>query len=311
MDYRKTVESALQGDTDAFGALYKETFRDMFYIAQKYVKSAEDAEDVLQDAYVKAFRNLSSLRDLDSFPVWLGRIVANTAKNMLVKKNPILFSQIEKENEDGDSFLYEVEDEKIDYQPELNYTRQETQELVRELIDSLSDEQRMCILMFYLDNQSIRDIAKTFSISENTVKSRLNYGRKALKKKAEEMEKKGYKLYSVSVLPLLLYLLKTERSSAEFAEAAAKAMRSGFQKTMKTLGNTFQSGSIQETGNAVKYTAEKAGKGALKLTAKKIIIAVIATAGIGAGAAVILHSINSNSTVPSVQVKVAETQPRP
>ena len=63
------------------------------------------------------------------------------------------------ENEDGDLFEYEIEDEKAQYQPERNYTQKETQELVHELIDSLSDEQRLCILMYHLDDQSIKDIA--------------------------------------------------------------------------------------------------------------------------------------------------------
>lgn len=317
MNYRQAVEAALQGDADAFGALYEKTYGDMYYIAQKYVKNAADAEDVLQDAYVKAFRSLSSLRDPDSFPGWLGRIVANTAKNMLARKNPILFSEIEKENEDGDSYLYDVEDDNIDYQPELNYTRQETQMLVRELIDSLSDEQRMCILMFYLDNQSIRDIAETFSISENTVKSRLNYGRKVLKKKAEDLQKKGYKLYSVAALPLLLYLLRMERNSAEFAQAAQASMRAGLQRNGAALqrngaalqgtpgnGPQVQGGNLG-TGSAVKKAAVK---GSLKLTARKVIIAAIATAGIGAGTAAVLHYVNGNMSVPSIQREVAESQ---
>ena len=52
-----------------------------------------------------------------TFPAWLGRIVANTAKNMLVKKKPDLFSELEKENEDGDEFVFQIEDENTSYQP--------------------------------------------------------------------------------------------------------------------------------------------------------------------------------------------------
>lgn len=63
-------------------------------------------------------------------------------------------------------------------QPELSYIKEETKELVHYLLDELSDEQRMSILMFHIENASISEIAQAMDCSENTVKSRLNYGRK-------------------------------------------------------------------------------------------------------------------------------------
>lgn len=70
------------------------------------------------------------------------------------------------------------------------------------MIDTLSAEQRMCVLMFHFENMSISEIAQTMNCSENTVKSRLNYGRKNLKVKVEELQKKGYRLYSVAPIPM-------------------------------------------------------------------------------------------------------------
>ncbi|NCC45331.1 MAG: sigma-70 family RNA polymerase sigma factor, partial [Clostridia bacterium] len=142
----------------------------------------------------------------------LGMIVANTAKNMLKKKNPLLFSDVAVDEND-ENFEYQIEDENIDNQPETAYTRQETQELVHELIDSLSEEQRVCILMFHIEGASISEIAETLNCSDNTVKSRLNYGRKNLKAKAEELQKKGYKLYSIAPVTLFLYLLHSEETA--------------------------------------------------------------------------------------------------
>lgn len=63
-------------------------------------------------------------------------------------------------------------------QPELSYIKEETKELVHYLLDGLSDEQRMSILMFHIENASVSEIAQAMDCSENTVKSRLNYGRK-------------------------------------------------------------------------------------------------------------------------------------
>lgn len=234
------MEAALQGNANAFSALYESTQNNMYYLALKYMKNPDDAKDVLQDAYIKAWQSLPTLKDPEHFPAWLGRIVANTAKNMLVKKKPDLFSELEKENEDGDEFVFQIEDENTSYQPELNYTQKETQILVRELIDSLSDEQRFCILMYHLEGQSIKEIAETLDVSENTVKSRLNYGRKALKNKAEELKKKGYQLYSIAPLPLLLYLLRSESKSPAFTHAAKTVMLSRKETIMQHAGQSVQ-----------------------------------------------------------------------
>lgn len=220
MNYKPAVEAALNGDDSGFSFLYKVTYRNMYYMALKYLKDEDAAQDVLQDAYLKAWKSLGTLKEPNNFPAWLGRIVASTAKNQLVRKNPVLFSETEQENEDGDAFVYEIEDDSGQYQPELKYSVEETQTLVREMIDSLSDEQRICVIMYYLDGQSVRGIAEALEISENTVKSRLFYSRKALKKKAEELQKRGYDLYGVSPIFLLLRLLETEQSSSAVTAAA-------------------------------------------------------------------------------------------
>lgn len=98
MNYKPAVEAALKGDDSGFSFLYEVTYRNMYYVALKYLKNEDAAQDVLQDAYLKAWKSLDTLKDPDNFPAWLGRIVANTAKNQLVKKNPVLFSETEQEN---------------------------------------------------------------------------------------------------------------------------------------------------------------------------------------------------------------------
>ncbi len=219
MNYTEAVQLALDGDERGFGFLYENTYKSKLYLSLQYMKNKADAEDVLQDAYVKAFTNLQYLKDPDKFSSWLGQIVANTARNALVKKNPVLFSNVPTEPEEDDSFEEQIEDENVSNQPELSYTREETRQMVQELIDSLSDEQRMCILMYHMEDMPIKDIAAALDCSESTVKSRLNYGRKNLKAKAEEMQKKGYNLYSLAPLALLLLLLHTD-AQAMYTEPA-------------------------------------------------------------------------------------------
>lgn len=95
-----------------------EEHKSKYYLALQYMKNKEAAEDVLQDAYLKAFANLKKLQEPEAFEKWLGVIVANTAKNTLAKKNPILFADLT-ENEDGKEFTYEVKDENPKNQPEI------------------------------------------------------------------------------------------------------------------------------------------------------------------------------------------------
>ena len=212
MNYSEAVRLAKEGNEEGYTFLYENTYKSKLYLAIKYMKNEEAAEDVLQDAYIRAFTKLDTLENPETFPAWLGQIVANTAKNELKKNNPLLFADVA-QDEEGESFEFQIEDDNLEVQPEKAYTRQETQMLVHELIDGLSEEQRICILMFHIEGLSIHEIAETLGCSENTVKSRLNYGRKNIKDKAEELKKKGYELYSIAPFPLLLFLLRSEESS--------------------------------------------------------------------------------------------------
>ena len=195
MDYQQAIELAKAGKEEGFQFLYESTYKSKYYLAVKYAKDEQAAQDILQEAYLKAFTRLDQLEKPEAFPGWLGTIVGNLAKNYLQKKNPLLFSDIAA-NDQEEPFEYEIKDETRDYQPELSYTRQETQQLVHEMINSLSEEQRVCILMYEIEGIPIKEIARALDCSENTVKSRLNYGRKNLKKQAEELQRKGYKLFA-------------------------------------------------------------------------------------------------------------------
>lgn len=345
MDYKKAVEAALKGNESAFSALYESTQRDMYYIALKYMKNEEDAMDVLQDSYIKAWQSLVTLKDPASFRAWFGRIVANTAKNALAKKRPMLFSQLEGENDEGEQFALDIEDEKSEFQPERSYTQKETQELVHELIDSLSDEQRLCILMYHLDDQSIKDIAETFGISENTVKSRLLYGRKAIKAKAEELQKKGYQLYTVAPVVFFLYLLDSEKASTVFAataNAVMQAQKTGILESAKASGNgagaaessaadhgtetvshSGSSGSASRSGRSTSSsgntgrTAVSAGRKVGQTAAKQAFIhtaagkaaaVAVAVAVIGGGGAAAYHFVGQNQAGEEQQTTVEANQ---
>lgn len=264
MDFNTAVQNAMQGDSESFAFLYNSTYYNMLYIAMKYVKNQQDAEDIVQDSYIKARMNMNMLKNPEKFNSWLGCIVANTSVNYLKKKKPLIFSAVGGEDHDGESFVYEIQDDNETYQPEQAYSKEEIKSLVREMVDSLSDEQRMCVMMYHFDGQSIRAIADSMGCSENTVKSRLYYGRNALRKKMEKLKAQGYQLYAITPIPFLLYLLKAEKALPETQTIAKDAMDrhanggrndGSLRKASKQAANDVVKDSVKET---VKETAQQA-----------------------------------------------------
>lgn len=283
MTYTEAINLARAGEERGYGFLYEKTYKSKYYLALQYMKNEEEAEDVLQEAYIKAFSKLDTLENPEAFQGWLGMIVANTAKNMLAKKRPLLFSDLAVDDE-GEQFEYQIEDDDLEVQPELSYTRQETKELVHELIDSLSEEQRLCILMFHIEGIPISEIARAMDCSENTVKSRLNYGRKNLRMKAEDLQKKGYKLYSVAPLPLFLMLLRSEETYL-----AAEGILSAAGKLV--ADQVFASLSFEGATLATAEAAKETAKGVSGEAAKTAGSAAKAKGALGAaGKAGILHT---------------------
>lgn len=283
MTYTEAINLAKAGEERGYGFLYEKTYKSKYYLTLQYMKNEEEAEDVLQEAYIKAFSKLDTLENPEAFQGWLGMIVANTAKNMLAKKRPLLFSDLAVDDE-GEAFEYQIEDDDLEVQPELSYTRQETKELVHELIDSLSEEQRLCILMFHIEGIPISEIARAMDCSENTVKSRLNYGRKNLRMKAEDLQKKGYKLYSVAPLPLFLMLLRSEEKAL-----AAEGILSAAGRLV--ADQVFTSLSSGEGVLATTETVTEAVKGMSKEATKTAGSAVKAKGTLGAAGKVgIFHT---------------------
>lgn len=83
MTYTQAVEKACNGDSTGFEFLYDTTKNNKYYLALKYVKDEEAAKDVLQEAYIRAWKNLDKLKEPEKFDSWLAQIVVNTAKNEL------------------------------------------------------------------------------------------------------------------------------------------------------------------------------------------------------------------------------------
>ena len=184
--FKNTTEAAvaaINGDRDAFSYIYDKTYPEKYSIALRYMKNPADADDVISDSYVKALEKIHTLKDPTRIEMWLSQIVARTALDALKKKKPMLFSSMT--NTIDQQPLWEIQNENVEIQPELSYMMKEKEALINQMIDSLPDEQRICVLMHYVAEMPTEEIAQILECPKGTVLSRLNYARKALKKKLE------------------------------------------------------------------------------------------------------------------------------
>ena len=219
---KELVGKAAEGDQQAIAVLYERTNRKAYYLALQLVKDQDQAQDILQDAYLKVFTNLGMLQQPENFQGWLDTIVINKSKDYLKKKKPVLFSQMAV-GEEADSEP-DFEDESGYFSPEKRVDYGETKRLIQEMIDRLPEAQRMAVVLYYLENLPVARIAKIMECSEGTVKSRLNYGRKSIKEQVLALEKKGTKLYCMPLVPFLYWMFRQQVLSAVVPGAVGAAV---------------------------------------------------------------------------------------
>lgn len=286
-DLKHLVELSKKGDQQAIAQLYEQTSRRAYYLAKQLVKDEDQAQDIVQDAYVKVFTNLPLLEQVENFQGWLNTIVVNRSKDYLKKKKPMLFSQMVSEEDEGSELDFEDEggyfspDQKVDYA--------ETKRLIQGMIDRLPQEQRMAIVLFYLEEMPVKQIARVMECSEGTVKSRLNYGRKAIKAQVLELEKKGTKLYCVPFIPFLYWLFRQQVLSTVVPGAVGKAAVAAGVAAAGKAGAASGGAAGAASGSAAAGAAV-AGKTISAKAAAVIAAACIGAGGVGAGAGVYLHS---------------------
>ena len=210
------VQKARENDQEALAEIYKISSPAVYKTIWVLIKDEDTVYDILQDTYVKAFTRLDQLQNPDKLIPWLKMIANNLAKDWLKKSKPVFFTDVRSE-----------------LNPEMAMDQQEAKRLVMEILDHLPEDQRVVIGMFYYEEMSVKDIAQTLGVSENTVKSRLSYGRRKIKEQVLDLEKRGTKLYSVAPFVFFLYLLgKADKVSAEpmVQKALPDVMQSYFRE---------------------------------------------------------------------------------
>ena len=254
------VEQARAGDQQAYTALYEATSQTVYRTVHAMVRSEELTLDIQQDVYVQAFTHLDRLSDPEKFLPWIRTIAVNQTRTVLRREQPILFSELEELSE---ADAADVPDRNPEVSPELALDQKETSRLVHEILDGLTDAQRMLVGMYYYEQIPVKQIAEDLGVSQGSVKSQLFRSRKKVEAEVRRLEKKGVKLYGLSPLPFLLGLLRNERLEAE-------------------AGKKVLAAAVNE---AVKPAALHVGRAFFETLAGKLVLGVLAAGVIGGGAA--------------------------
>ena len=225
------VTKAQSGDNGAMEQLFSAFYNDVYYFALKTVKDSDTACDITQEAFLEVIRTIGELKEPAAFVTWMKQITYHQCTRYFKKKKEVLVE----EDEDGNTVFDTLADESEDSIPSEVLEKEDFRKTILGIINELTEEQRSAVMMFYFDELTVAQIAQIQGVSDGTVKSRLNYARKALKKSVEDYEKKNnIKLHSISILPLLLLFFgkeaMPEAKAAEVGQAifgAAKAVATG------------------------------------------------------------------------------------
>jgi len=175
------VEAVLAGDISFFDELVTRYKGKLYSVIYNMTSNHEDTNDLLMEAFDKAFRSLSQYRKNASFYTWIYRIALNRSINHLNKNKKRRYDLSLNDLDSDESVEKELQDSGVvsgDKQSELS----ELQKKLNESLQKLSEEHRAAVVLYDIDGMSHADIAKTMNCSEGTVRSRLHYAHKHLQK---------------------------------------------------------------------------------------------------------------------------------
>ncbi len=283
------VAAFKNGDTEAFKNLYYETVEQANYIASGAIKNPDDIEDIIQDSYLSAIEKIGDLRDDSKFLPWFYSIVANKSANFSNKMKPDLFKS---SGEEQNAYLKTV-NEMGNYLPEDAVENKEVRSKLLEIINNLSYEKGLAVLLYYYDGLSIAEIASISGVKPNLIKQRLYSARKEIKKEIEKEKKKDGSLFGLLLLP---------------GSVSAKLFRS----RLISSGSAVSSAGVKTAAGTVAVkSAAGAGSAAAKIAAmtvtQKAVAAAVTVAVLGGASAGTVKIIKNRQTAsPAAESSVSD-----
>lgn len=188
-----------EGDEAAFEELYSQLYQRVYYSAYRICKSDDDAKEVAQQTFIQVHHSIKSLKDPNTFDVWLHRIIVSKCYNLFAKRKDMV---IDPET----SPMLKNETEYREYLIPQSYSRHQSDlDILNQFIDELPEKYRVLLVLTYFHEYSMEEVAAITELPVGTVKSRLYTARSLLKKKIVEYEKRsGVSLNFHEVSPVLI-----------------------------------------------------------------------------------------------------------
>ena len=219
------VEKLKNGNYESYEKVYELSKKYIYKIINDVVKNHYTTEDLMQETYLQVYRKIDTLMEPKAFYVWAGRIASNLSYRHIEKnKNEISYEQVLDSDEETDTIFDRASNDTEAFIPETVLENAEQQRIIAGILEGLSAEQKLCVQYYYFEELSVNDIAQIMECSTGTVKSRLNYARKALKEAINTFEvKNDVKLYSMASLPVFFIVFKKMADALVFSAAAVGA----------------------------------------------------------------------------------------
>ncbi|MCL2568521.1 MAG: sigma-70 family RNA polymerase sigma factor [Oscillospiraceae bacterium] len=177
---RAVIERVLAGESEAFETLLLANQRKVYNLCLRMTGNAEDAEDLAQEAFWKAYQNLAGFKGESGFGPWLYRLASNVCIDHLRREKRREKSSLTYQDESGAAVDIEVPDER--FMPETMLDRRQVQESIQRGLDTLTPEHRNILVLREINGLSYEEIGETLELEAGTVKSRISRARIALSK---------------------------------------------------------------------------------------------------------------------------------
>ncbi len=193
--------------------LYTDAYKSVYWTAISILKNKEEAEDVVQDTFITAYGSYDTLKDKSKAVAWVKKIAANKCLNIVTRRKTFNAEE---------EFLENTEAIGEDFLPSSMVESREKRKIIMDIINNtLSEESRITLILFYFDEMSIKEIAEKLNIPQGTVLSRLNYAKKKIKKEVEKYEEKNDDKLFAGAAPFLFLLFAKEAEQIPFVPMAA------------------------------------------------------------------------------------------
>ena len=184
---RELVAAAQRGENKAFETLLKKYRKSVYYLLLKMVKNADDAEDLTQEAFAKAFNSIEKFDSKFAFSTWLFRIATNNCIDFIRKKRVQTISiDSSIEGDDGSTMKFDVKDDNLD--PNESMLKKQRKRYLNMAIERLPEKYRTLVQLRYFQELSYEEVANELSIPLGTVKAQLFRARELLNQELKNLK---------------------------------------------------------------------------------------------------------------------------